>query len=207
MTRDFTRLTEYLDANAQVQGAQARDSLHDSVAKWAFDKLCSYGPVTAKWILDVGCGTGHDLKRFQQNRMQTAGFTLSLDDVSEVHKSCVYQMEQEFMRTEGGYDFLWSRHTLEHSIMPAFALTEYARVLKQGGIAYVEVPAPATPQKWIEHKSHYSVLPTAGWLSLMDRAGFDVLDRYEIVMTALSQDGTKVMDDFDVWYAYFIQKR
>lgn len=206
MTRDFTRLTEYLDANAQVQGAQARDSLHDSVAKWAFDKLCSYGPVTAKWILDVGCGTGHDLKRFQQNRMQTVGYTLSINEVSEVLKGGVFTVEQEFM-SGVGFDFLWSRHCLEHSIMPAFTLTEYARVLNQNGIAYIEVPALATAQHWERHPHHFSVLSNQAWLSLMDRAGFDVLDRYEVVMTALTEDVTMVMDDFDIWSMFFLRKR
>jgi hypothetical protein len=63
---------------------------------------------------------------------------------------------------------------LEHSIAPLFTLTEYRRLLKPAGVAYVEVPAPDTAAHHETNPNHYSVLPQSMWRQLFGRAGFAV---------------------------------
>jgi hypothetical protein len=53
-------------------------------------------------------------------------------------------------------------------------LTEYRRVLKAEGRAYVEVPAPDTSAHHEANPNHYSVLPHSSWMHLFARAGFAV---------------------------------
>ena len=72
------------------------------------------------------------------------------------------------------FDLLWCRHVLEHSIAPLFTLSEYRRVLKPGGLAYVEVPAPDTSARHETNPNHYSVLPLSAWFNLFSRVGFAV---------------------------------
>ena len=76
--------------------------------------------------------------------------------------------------SDGSFDFLWCRHVLEHSVPPMFTLSEYRRVLKPGGLVYVEVPAPDTSAHHVRNPNHYSVLPHSSWMSLLARTGFVV---------------------------------
>src|SRR5206468_3519217 len=87
----------------------------------------------------------------------------------------VRQMDQNFIDfADCEFDLLWCRHVLEHSFAPLFTLTEYRRITKPTGLAYVEVPAPETSAHHEANPNHYSVFTHAVWLSLFRRTGFTV---------------------------------
>jgi len=85
----------------------------------------------------------------------------------------VFKMDQSFLDfPDGQFDFLWCRHCLEHSIFPYYTLSEFFRVLRPGGYAYIEVPAPDTPSNHHANPNHYSVLGKQMWENLFLRSGF-----------------------------------
>jgi ubiquinone/menaquinone biosynthesis C-methylase UbiE len=62
------------------------------------------------------------------------------------------------------FDLVWARHALEHSVVPAFLLSEFHRLTKPGGVLYVEVPAPDTACVHETNPNHHSVLASGcGW--------------------------------------------
>ena len=71
-------------------------------------------------------------------------------------------------------DFIFLRHTLEHSPYPIFTLMEYNRVLKQGGKIYIEVPAPDCERRHEYNLNHYSIFGANQLAALLLRAGFNV---------------------------------
>lgn len=93
----------------------------------------------------------------------------------------VRKMDQSFLDFgDAEFDLLWCRHCLEHSIFPYFTLNEFHRVLKPGGMLYVEVPACDTPSAHHNHPNHYSVLGKSMWLKLMTCSGFEVVELVDL---------------------------
>jgi ubiquinone/menaquinone biosynthesis C-methylase UbiE len=119
--------------------------------------------------------TGHSCR--------TTGITLNSEDVRVCREKGydVIEMDQSFLDfAENEFELLWCRHCLEHSVMPLFTLTGFARVLRPGGLLYVEVPAPDTVCRHQTNLNHYSVLPRSMWEQLITRAGFQLLDAVSI---------------------------
>jgi SAM-dependent methyltransferase len=90
-----------------------------------------------------------------------------------------------FLPQKDGYydesvDFLFCRHSLEHSPYPIFTLMEYNRVLKQNGKLYIEMPAPDCPRAHEWNLNHYSILGRTQLAALLDRTGFGV-DTFDIL--------------------------
>jgi len=134
-------------------------------------------------ILDIGCGPGYFLDEMKtRGYTDLTGVTISLGDVkiceSKGHKIKRYDIS--FIPQKDGYydesvDFIFSRQALEHSPYPIFTLIEYNRILKQGNLMYLEVPAPDTNRRHEYNNNHYSVLGIVQLLALLSRTGFDVV--------------------------------
>jgi hypothetical protein len=69
-------------------------------------------------------------------------------------------------------DFITTRHTLEHSVMPLYQLWAYNQLLRDDGQLLVVVPMHC--KEWVWFHTHHSVLPQENWLMLFHRAGFNV---------------------------------
>lgn len=209
--RNYSRLDAFLNRSSADQSAQARDLLHDAIASNAFARLMHhYGPVENEPVaLDVGCGVGADLLRFKQAGFYPVGITLDFANVTPEVAKYAHEAEQEFMPDEWteGFDVLWSRHVAEHSVAPAFTLEEYARVLRPRSWAYIEVPGCQSPQRWEEHEAHRSVLPVGMWRTLIQRAGFDIVEAREVVFTAYNPVTNESLDGQDYWLQWYLRKR
>jgi hypothetical protein len=59
--------------------------------------------------------------------------------------------------------------------MPYPTLCEYKRLLKSGGYAYIELPAPDTALQHQAIPGNFSVMGQTQWVSLFLRAGFTVV--------------------------------
>jgi SAM-dependent methyltransferase len=123
------------------------------------------------------------LEQFRDAGAVPTGIGLDRDN----YKSCddkgfdVSIMDQSFMDfPDGTFDVLWSQHVLEHSIFPFFTLHEYKRVVRSGGLIYIEVPAPDTSFNHQDDPNHYSVFGKSAWLSLMARTGLRIVDHAEL---------------------------
>tara|TARA_B100001057_G_scaffold134467_1_gene133930 strand:+ start:559 stop:1281 length:723 start_codon:yes stop_codon:yes gene_type:complete len=129
-------------------------------------------------ILDVGCGQGYAMEKFKEAGFTNfQGITMSDEDVKATQDKgfkCE-KMDQSFMTFEDeSFDFLFVRHCLEHSPFPYLTLGEFHRVLKTGGKAYIEMPAPDNHRPLEYIANHYSIMGAKQWAALMLRYKFQI---------------------------------
>lgn len=134
-------------------------------------------PKTAK-ILDLGCGVGYFLDCMKERGYtNVTGIGISNDDLQECEKKGhqIIRGDMNFLNDpDESVDFLFSRHSLEHSPFPYITLLEYNRVLKPNAKLYIEVPQPDCELQHEENKNHFSILGLTMWSSLLRRTGFDL---------------------------------
>ena len=138
-------------------------------------------PKDAK-ILDLGCGPGYFLDEMKaRGYTNLTGVTLSPDDIKlcESKGHVIKQYDLSFLSQKDGYydesiNFIFLRHSLEHSPWPILSLIEYNRILKQGSKIYIEVPAPNCERKHEWNLNHYSILGEQQLAALLNRTGFDI---------------------------------
>ena len=179
MTRDFSALNRFLDAIERDVYPEATSQIHSEITQVALDKLAGMFPLgPATRVLDVGCGQGPALQYFQERACDYLGITLSDNDLAACRSKGfrVEKMDQSFLNMpDGSLDLVWARHVIEHSIYPLFTLSGFRRVLRPGGMLYLEVPASETSCHHEHNPNHYSVLSKRGWRSLLERSGFQIL--------------------------------
>lgn len=174
------RLERFLDrVEAQVY-PEPVSPLHTEITACAFQRLSELFPLSRGCrVLDVGCGEGPALRLFEEKGVTAVGITLGDQDLAACREKgfTAVRMDQSFLEFgDGVFDILWARHVIEHSIFPFYTLHEFRRVMKGGGMMYLEVPLPGTDCHHERNPNHYSVLTRSAWLSLMGRAGFDVIE-------------------------------
>ena len=156
-------------------------------------------------IMDMGCGVGYFLDEMKdRGYTNTVGVLLSSADVkvSRDKGHNVKEYDMSFIPQIDGYydetvDFLFCRHSLEHSPYPILTLVEYNRLLKLKSKIYIEVPAPDCDRKHEYNVNHYSILGETQWAALIQRTGFAIenfntLDfTLEMPVDAANPDGEK----------------
>ena len=195
-----SRLSDFIAARARETYAEPRTAGHDDLtARMAALVAPHLSPGAS--IRDVGAGQGPALEWFTANGFSPLGIALGAEDVA----ACIAagfrceQMDQNALTfPDPAFDCVWARHVLEHSVIPLFTLTEFARVLQPLGILYVEVPSDGTSCHHAQNKNHYSVFGAEMWRSLIERAGFEILEAREINL----QTGAGP----DVYYSWIARK-
>ena len=184
--RDWSRFDAFLD---DLQGDVYPEPPSEpavSITRSAIENLWNDGLIRpGDRVLDVGCGQGGALEHFRKLGLHATGVTLGADlQVCRDKGLDVREMDQNFMDfPDEQFHLLWCRHVLEHSVAPLFTLSEYRRILRRGGLAYVEVPAPDTSAHHEQNENHYSVLTRSAWVSLFARAEFKIERQLEIRFT------------------------
>jgi SAM-dependent methyltransferase len=179
--KEITRLINFIDAIEGETYPEAPMSIHSDITTKALDAfLPKYHIGTEDRILDIGCGQGPALDILRaKGYSSVVGITLNDEDIRVCQEKGheVRKMDQSFLEfPDASFDFIWARHVIEHSIFPYFTLSGYARVLSPGGQLYLEVPAPETSCNHEKNPNHYSVLCHGAWVSLLERAGFSLLE-------------------------------
>lgn len=183
------------------------DAAHDFVSGIAIESLNNICPLAGKIVLDVGCGNGRDLKRFKELGANPHGLTLYVSTSLAELQFPITVEDQSFSTLPDGFcDVLFARHVLEHSIVPFFTISEYHRLLRPDGYAYIEVPASGQKAQQELNANHYAVLPELMWYNFFVRAGFDIVSRLNAPVDLYDKDGTLVKDA-DLWWGYFLQKK
>jgi SAM-dependent methyltransferase len=175
--RDYAAFDDFLNGLAGAVYPEVPSEPHLSITRAQIETLHREGLIPAgSRVLDVGCGQGIALDLFRNLGLEAIGITPGPDgDICRTKGFAVHDMDQNFMSfADRAFDFLWCRHVLEHSVAPLWTLHEYHRVLKPGGLAYVEVPANDTSARHETNPNHYSILPISSWVSLIQRTGFAV---------------------------------
>jgi SAM-dependent methyltransferase len=110
-------------------------------------------------LLDVGCAGGRDLARFQQMGWNVTGveFSPTAAAATRARLGCevfVGDFAQVALGDEA-FDVLRFSHTLEHLPSPRRALEKAHRVLRPGGLLWIEVPNAASLERWLFGKHWY----------------------------------------------------
>ncbi len=110
-------------------------------------------------ILDIGCGKGYMLGRLQQLGYEAYGTQVSSSAMQfskeKLGLNRIFHGDLgEAKYTDQFFDFISIYHVLEHLADPAQQLREVHRILKSGGLLYVEVPnAGSLSARWL--KNHW----------------------------------------------------
>ena len=185
--QDIAKLEQFLDKLAADTYPEPDTPFHSGLTERMLSAFLDKHPLPDEArVLDVGCGQGVALRLFSAKGYKPTGITLNDDDLNVCRENGfdVQRMDQSFLDFDDqSFDLVWCRHCLEHSAIPYLTLHELFRVLREGGYAYIEVPAPDTASKHQSNRNHYSVLGQAAWLDLIGRVGFAVESVQQIDFT------------------------
>ena len=200
--QDLNKLSRFIKRMAQDIYPETPSLLHSEITSKALVKLEELFPLQpGMHVLDVGCGQGPALEYFSSRKLEYLGITLSEEDIAECRAKGyrVEKMDQSFLTfSNGSKDLVWARHVIEHSIFPLFTLEGFWKVLKPGGMLYLEAPAPETSCHHERNPNHYSVLPKGCWRALLERCGFKILGDVDYSF--------EVPAGPDVYWGFYCQK-
>jgi SAM-dependent methyltransferase len=177
--RDMNKLHDFLNRVAEDVYPEPPSSLHAEITCRALMKLHElFALKPGMKVLDVGCGQGPALEYFRGHGTDYLGITLGDEDIvaCQAQGFHVEKMDQSFLKlSDESQDVVWARHVIEHSIFPLFTLHGFNRVLRHGGMLYLEVPAPETSCHHERNPNHYSLFGKGCWRALIERSGFKIL--------------------------------
>ena len=163
-------------------------------------------------VLDVGCGPGFLLKRFQQSGWDAQGTELSEHSAAHARQTLGLPIHTGDLASarfpDAHFDAVVLWHVLEHVPCPQGTIAEVARILRPGGVLLVGVPnfgsweARLAKNKWFHldvprHLNHFTV-PTLTWM--LASAGIKVkcesffapeYDCFSFVQSALNRLGLR----------------
>lgn len=95
-------------------------------------------------ILDLGCGAGYNVKALRVLYPEVEITGIDLYDTSQIPELSVYRKVDldlgKLPFPDEHFDSVIITHVLEHLAQPLKLASEMARVLKKGGIIYIETP-------------------------------------------------------------------
>lgn len=180
--------------------------MHQNVMDHMIPKIVEeYNLDNSKKILDIGCGQGYGMQKFSElGCTDVSGVTLSKEDADGARDRgfSVVEEDMSFQSADNDtYDVLFARHSLEHSPYPLLTLLEFYRILKPGGLAYIEMPSPKCTRLLEDYDNHYSIMGPRQWTSLMKRAGFKGLDIGELKFSiSNTETGEDIGEEVYEWY-------
>lgn len=105
-------------------------------AKWLLERIKK-----PRKILDVGCGTGIHTRWFNDNGMECLGITINPCEIDKkVHSSVGFGDMCSIPYSDKFFDLVFCLGSLEHTIAPLVALSEFNRVLEADGTLFVDMP-------------------------------------------------------------------
>jgi Flp pilus assembly protein TadD/glycosyltransferase involved in cell wall biosynthesis len=184
LKRPYNNIDKYFDIIESHVYPEVSSGLHSDITRQVIDKLVNMFAFDKNIkILDIGCGQGPALDAFSKLGFTPSGITLGDEDVNVCRQKGydVRKMDQSFLDfSDNEFDLIWARHVLEHSVMPLLTLMEYHRVMKPGALVYIEVPGGGTVCHHETNPNHYSVLSATMWESLLQKAGFGIIESFII---------------------------
>jgi SAM-dependent methyltransferase len=185
---------------AETSYTEGEDSIafHSSIAKIVWDRVKLRLPSTGS-VLDVGCANGFAMKMFMADGWWVTGLTTNIYDIDDPNlQNMALERDMHQIGTfSSKFDLIWARHVMEHSPVPLFLLQEMKKVLATSGFVYIEVPSPSTPCLHWTNANHYSCFSREGWQGLINKAGFEVLETFDV--------NVKVPAGDDVYFCWLLK--
>jgi hypothetical protein len=78
---------------------------------------------------------------------------------------------------------------------------EFYRILKPGGVVYIEMPSPQCTRDLENYDNHYAIMGPRQWRALMTRAGFTAVDIGELRFGINNKTtGESIGEEVYEWY-------
>ena len=196
--RDYTNIDEYLDRLERDVYPQPEDGGHTALANEAISFFMQ--DTNVEEVLDLGCGEGFCQPIFESFEKNYTGVCLQRDYYQAQGKGRnVFYYDFSFLPFEdSSYDFLFSRHSLEHSPFPLITLMEWYRVSSK----YLAIVLPA-PEYWGKvGRNHYFVLEKDQWKALFNTVGFEIVSERDKSMLMIPENGEQVIE-----YWFLLEKK
>jgi SAM-dependent methyltransferase len=138
-------------------------------------------------LLDVGCGYGHLLARFQ-DRYELFGVELSdhaaADARRRLPRAHVVRADlQEGLPFRGRFDVVLAINVVEHLADPRAGVASLAGALREGGVAVIHLPTISGPASRAIYRFAYAADPTHVYrpssrevVGLFESEGFTLLE-------------------------------
>ena len=192
---DATKLKLYYDYILNTVKDEGEDPVFEKITEQVIDNFIV--PLNLKKnakILDIGSGTGcfaDYMKKLGYTNITCTTMTTCDEDALRKKGHNYIKTDINFIsKPDNSYDFIFCRHTLEHSPFPYIALLEYNRLLNKKGKIYVEMPQPNGLRGTEINPEHYSILGEIMLQSLISKAGF-VIDWYRNAQIPITHTDTK----------------
>lgn len=193
-----------LDKALSTVYTEQPSELHTAITKGMIEGLAKeIDRSKIRTILDVGCGMGVAWPFFDEQFDKPEIHVITPDETERSNaikegKKVLARVVKEMPVTRG-YDLIWARHSLEHTVTPFSDLVDLCSFLNKDGCFYVEVPAPGTVCNHEFNPNHYSVFGSRMWASLFDKAGFVLVDTGELKINLEIGE--------DTYYWFLIKKK
>ena len=157
---------------------------YDGIAKF-LKRFCPTKKTKIKCI-DVGCGTGTGLHKFEEQDFEVVGIEPdpSRSKVGkELYGAVIYEDTVEKFKTDEKFDVLTFIHSLEHIHDPLNTLKKMTSLVKMDGLIYIEVPDMKHHVKdWndIIYLGHLSNFSLKNLLILGEKAHLEPVARFKM---------------------------
>jgi SAM-dependent methyltransferase len=109
-------------------------------------------------LLDVGAGPGFNGQHFQYLGYTVTAHSGNAMELAECARRGMKTIQSEMHNIpvqDASYDAAFACHVLEHSIIPYVLLLEIKRILKPGGLLYVNLPYPIEGDPALDYPECY----------------------------------------------------
>lgn len=195
------RKVETGGSGADVAPVSAQDPMIKSFIEYA-------PPETYSHVLNIGAGAGEEAAALEELGYKVTGITFGADNVryaKEHFDIDLVEMDMHNLQVpDAVFDAVFTSQTFEHSFAPWLVVLELRRVLRDGGIVFMEVPDP-DEKEHLYTIWHTSVLYSEQVEALFWKAGFKLVGK----PTKDTFVFEKLPDDsFEMWgYVKIIMER
>ena len=199
------RLARYIERCSSTAYAEAQSEIHTNLAREAWERckrvigleppIKEIIPGLKNTILwDIGSGSGFAKEMFVADGLMPVGLSIIESECLDYYAGCgdmhnislqisEHDPDRLVVRKPGA-PIVWARHILEHSPIPGFLLQElHDNIILPRGWLYVEVPGSYEEGSRGGHEfnsNHYSVFGKTMWRSLIEKAGFEVVESFDM---------------------------
>jgi SAM-dependent methyltransferase len=134
-----------------------------------FGLIRQYSPLGGRRVLDVGCGIGTYVAKFEQNGAYACGVDVAFERVQKAHSLKLAQAVSEHLPfADGLFDMVLLHEVIEHVQDDQRTVAESVRVVRQGGRVIIFAPNRGWPFEthgffW-RGRYHYGNIPLVPYL-------------------------------------------
>jgi predicted SAM-dependent methyltransferase len=208
----IAKKANYSGVATPVNADHMAESIEQSIS--LVSKLLSYvpkNPVTlagGSVFLEIGCAWGATMMAARKLGCQTIGFEIGSDNVTFARRNGLVVYDQPFLKTKiqnASVDCVYMNHVLEHLYQPVNTLKYVNRILKPGGVCYINVPnfdcywheIAGRSWPWLNEEAHLYHYTAHTLPAMLRKMNFQIVEMY----TPASKDlNTQQIKEYQIKY-------